>query len=99
LRRGDLRLNATIENNLAQCLGKKVNGFHIIYLAGKSYTGPDHVRYTVQFPTVQHSMDVTLNVWADRSKASGGPSANINAPTEEPQQAAGPIPTCPALVS
>jgi hypothetical protein len=70
LRRGDLWLKATIENNLAHCLGKKVSGFHVIYIARKDYTGPDHVHYTVVFPTVQHSMDVTLNVWPDSSKTS-----------------------------
>jgi hypothetical protein len=99
LRRGDLWLKATIENNLAHCLGKKVSGFHVIYIARKDYTGPDHVHYTVVFPTVQHSMDVTLNVWPDSSKTSVATPGDISATIGETRQPSGPIPACPTLVS
>ena len=62
LRRGDSLLKTTMENNLAHCLGKQVSGVHVIYVSHPDYSGADHVRYTVRFWTVRHSVDVTLKV-------------------------------------
>jgi hypothetical protein len=98
-RRGDLLLKTTIESNFAHCLGRKIDGFHLIYLSHKDYTGSDHIRYTVQFPTTQYSVEVTLNVLPDRAKSSLAAPADTNASAGETPQPSGPIPPCPTPVS
>jgi hypothetical protein len=98
-RRGDLLLTTTVENNLAHCLGRNVNGFHVIYLSRSDYTGSDHIRYIVRFPTRQYSVEVTLNILPDRSKLSSAGPADTNASGGGTPQPSGLMPACTAPVS
>jgi hypothetical protein len=93
LRRGNLKLQRTVENNLVHCLGKKVIGVHVIYVAQNGYVGKDSVLYTVRFPTVQHSVEATLMVLPNDGKVPA------RMPADNPLQTTGLAPSCPALVS
>jgi hypothetical protein len=97
VRRGDVLVRSIVENNLTHCLGRKVSGVHVVYLPRRDHRGADHVRYTVRFPTVRHSLDVTLDVLPERPALSL--PADISAPAGETRQPAGPMPACTALVS
>jgi hypothetical protein len=98
-RRDDLVLRTTMENNLVHCLGRKVSGFSVIYLSRRDYKGADRFRYTVRFPTVEHSIDVTLNVLPEWRASLMAVPADVSAAAGETRQRAGPIPACTALVS
>jgi hypothetical protein len=98
-RNGDLLLRKTVENDLSHCLSKRAHGIHVIYLPRKGYAGPDTVRYTVRFPTVQHTVDVVLTVLPDDSQPRDVAPADISAPIGDVSQMPGPLPVCAALVS
>jgi hypothetical protein len=98
-RKADLRLRATVENNLAHCLSRSAHGIHVIYVPRGGYAGPDAVRYTVRFPKTQHTVDVILTVLPDNqqpSRATPPPSGPF---IGDASQTPGPLPVCTALVS
>ena len=98
----------TVENDLAHCLGRRAHGIHVIYLPRKihviylprkGYAGPDKVRYTVKFPTTQHTVEVNLTVLPDDLQSRNAVPADISAPIGDSAQKPGPLPVCAALVS
>jgi len=98
-RNADLLLRKTVENDLAHCLSRRAHGIHVIYLPRKGYAGPDTVRYTVRFPTVQHSVDVILTALPDYPQPPNAAPADTRAPIGDVSQMPGPLPVCAALLS
>ncbi len=82
-RHADVWMRNIVENNLPQCLHRKALGIHVIYLPRKGYIGPDKVRYTVQFPTVQHTVEVNLTVLPGEPQSHTVVPADISAPLAE----------------
>lgn len=75
-----------------------MSGVHVIYVPRAGYAGLDKVRYTAQYPTVQHSVEVDLTVLPDDSSP-GGVLKNIDASAGKNGQILGPVHECSALVS
>jgi hypothetical protein len=98
-RSADLLLRKTVENDLAHCLSRRAHGIHVIYLPHRGYAGPDKVRYTVKFPTTQHTVEVNLTVLPDDPQSRTVVPADISAPIGDSAQKPGPLPVCAALVS
>jgi hypothetical protein len=94
----DLLLRKTVENDLSHCLRRKAHGIHVIYVPSKGYAGPDTVRYTVRFPTTQHTVDVILTVLPDAPEPGKSTPADTGA-MGLVSQMPGPLPVCAALVS
>jgi hypothetical protein len=89
-----LKLQSTLENNFAHCLGKRVSGVVVVYLPAGGYAGSDKVSYTVVFPTIQRKVEVALTVLADQIKE------QKSAATTATRQSSGPIPDCkPGLMT
>ena len=95
----DVLTQKPIGNNYTQCLGKKISGIHVRYLARGGYTGPDHVLYIVVFPDVRHKVEVNLNVLPAKPNSSVNVPADISEPADEKPQLSGPMPSCTVLVS
>jgi hypothetical protein len=89
-RSADLLLRKTIENDLAHCLNRRAHGIHIIYLPREGYAGPDKVRYTVKFPTTQHTVEVNLTVLPHDPQSRNAVPADISAPIGDSSQSPGP---------
>jgi hypothetical protein len=99
LRRTTVLLTKVEENNLSHCLGRKVPGVSVVYLARGNYVGGDIVRYSVRFPAVTLSVLVNLTVSSADSRSPRSMPPDISDPGAETIQVPGPIPSCTALVS
>jgi hypothetical protein len=99
LRRTHVLLTKVEENNLSHCLGRKVPGVSVVYLARRNYAGGDTVRYSVRFPTITLSVVVNLTVSSADSHSPQSMPPDISDPEAETIQLPGPIPSCTALVS
>jgi hypothetical protein len=97
-RNGSLLLRKTAENDLSHCLNRRAQGIHVIYVPRKGYAGPDAVRYTVRFPTTQHTVDVILTVLPDDPQTRKSMPADGDA-IGFISQTPGPLPVCANLVS
>jgi hypothetical protein len=76
------------------CIGTKVLGVRVIYIPFGSFAGLDSMQFTVKMaPPVTRTYESKISVGAGEATAVGASSA-----PSEPQKA-GPMPTCPALVS
>jgi len=76
------------------CIGTRVRGNWVIYIPFGSFTGLDSMQFTVKMrPPLARTYEAKISVEAGEETAGDARSAPL-----EPQKA-GPVPTCPALVS
>ncbi len=93
MRSGMVPLRTTWPGTSQHCVGKRISGVFVIYIPFGSFTGIDTMLYTVKGMTKMYTYEFEITVGADQATAAGASSA-----PSEPQKA-GPMPTCPALVS
>jgi hypothetical protein len=79
------------------CVGRRVSGVNIFYLAHPGYTGPDSLRYDTVSSRGRNQTSVRLSVLPDTR----APSARIGTkrPPDESPTLSGSVPKCAAPVS
>jgi hypothetical protein len=80
------------------CIGSRVRGINVFYLARPGYSGPDSLRYEAINHRGRERVSVRVKVLPDRSNASTA-SAGVDGPSRESAMSAGPIPACAVPVS
>jgi hypothetical protein len=94
LRPGMVRVRNIWTGRNQHCIGTKVWGVQVIYIPFESFIGVDSTQFTVKMgPPWNRTYEAKINVEGGELTAVDTSSAS-----SEPQKA-GPIPTCPALVS
>jgi hypothetical protein len=96
VRAGMVRLGYTWSGKDQHCLGTRISGVFVIYKSFGSFTGLETMQYAVTVRGARsetRTYEAEITVEAGQATAAGASSA-----PPEPQKA-GPMPTCPALVS
>jgi hypothetical protein len=80
------------------CIGRRVRGISVFYLARPGYSGPDSLRYEAINHRGRERVSVRVKVLPDRSNASTA-SASVDGSSRESAMLVGPIPRCGVPVS
>jgi hypothetical protein len=80
------------------CIGRRVRGINVFYLARPGYSGPDSLRYEAINHRGRERVSVRVKVLPDRSNASTA-SALVDGSSRGSAMLAGPIPPCAVPVS
>ena len=80
------------------CIGRRVRGISIFYLARPGYSGPDILQYEEINHRGRARVSVRIRVLPDHSNASTA-SASVDDPSRESAMSAGSIPACVVPVS
>ena len=80
------------------CVGRRVRGVNVFYLARPGYSGPDSLRYEAITPRGRQRVSVRVRVLPDHSNASTA-SASVDGSSRKSAMLPGPIPPCVVPVS
>jgi hypothetical protein len=80
------------------CIGRRVRGINVFYVARPGYSGPDRLRYEEVNSRGRQRVSVRVKVLPDHSRASTA-SARVDGSSRESAMLVGPVPPCAVPVS
>lgn len=92
--KGQVQLVVSRSSAGQSCIGRSINGVHVVYIPRSGFTGTDTLRYALDVPEGHVSLEVSITVGSGTMKSS--PSSTSVMSNTQPS---GPIPECPSLAS
>lgn len=92
--KGDVRLVVSRSHAGMNCIGKSIEGVHVIYSPRSDFAGIDTVRYGLDVPEGHVSFEVSIMIKLGRMK-----SSSVSTAAGDDARPPGPIPECPAQSS